>query len=254
LRVLLGQRVVQHHIEQGGIHSNAPVEADIAELFEATQEEADAGPGGAHHLSKRLVRDFRNEGIRFAGLAKVRHQEQRPRQPPFAGVEELIHQIRLGSYAPDEDELHEEIRELMIVMQGAEHARALDLENNADCNCCSGSGAKAALFSHGLFTKEVPGCKQGDSGFFSTLGDYGELCVATLQIEDGIYYAALGEDTLPCLVLENTAPWAFSGEEIGCVECPSCVAVHRIGLLLHAILLGKKFFHAARAETGRDFR
>jgi hypothetical protein len=64
-------------------------------------------------------------------LAKLRHQQQNPRQPLLAGVEKLIDQIRLGSHAAGQQKLQKQIGEGVLLVHHADHLRALDLERRA---------------------------------------------------------------------------------------------------------------------------
>lgn len=67
------------------------------QLAELIHEETDARTGGADHFGQRFLTDLRNNRLRLALLPKVGQQQQRPRQPFLAGIEQLIHQILLDS-------------------------------------------------------------------------------------------------------------------------------------------------------------
>lgn len=70
---------------------------DEPEFTELVHKETDARAGGADHFGQRFLTDFGDDRLRPALLPKVRQQQQRPRQPLFTGVKQLIHQIFLDS-------------------------------------------------------------------------------------------------------------------------------------------------------------
>ena len=87
------------------MHLDAAVVADKTELAKAIHKEAHAGPGGADHIRQSFLSNRRNESFRYPGLAEFRHQEEDPRQSLFAGVEQLIDKVGLGSHAAGQQEL-----------------------------------------------------------------------------------------------------------------------------------------------------
>jgi hypothetical protein len=97
--------IEQDHIEQRLIYLDAAVVTDKTELAKAVHKEADMRPSGANHIRKRFLRNGRNEGFPFAGLAEFRHQQENPRQAFFAGVEKLVDEVGLGSHAAGQQEL-----------------------------------------------------------------------------------------------------------------------------------------------------
>ena len=64
------------------MNSNAAVVFDQSQLAKPVHKEADPRPRRADHLRQRLLRNLRNQHLRFAGLAKLRHQQQNPRPSP----------------------------------------------------------------------------------------------------------------------------------------------------------------------------
>ena len=71
----------------------AAIVVDEAQLSELIQEETHPGPGGADHLGERFLTDLRNHVLRLPVLPKVGQQQEHPRQPRFARIEELIDQV-----------------------------------------------------------------------------------------------------------------------------------------------------------------
>src|ERR1035437_11124900 len=103
---LLGEMIVENHISQRLMDSDATVVFNKAELAKAIHEEADAGAGGADHLCQSFLRYGRNENFRFTGFVEFRHQQENPRQTLFAVVEKLIDKVGLGSHTPCQQEFH----------------------------------------------------------------------------------------------------------------------------------------------------
>src|SRR5208283_6242099 len=101
---------------------------DVAELPEAIYEEADTGSSCTDHVCKSPLRYRWDQCLRRTRLTIFRHQQERPRQPLLARVEELIDEIRLGSHAPNHDELQKKGGELMFRLEDAEYFRRRDLE------------------------------------------------------------------------------------------------------------------------------
>jgi hypothetical protein len=69
------------------VHLNAAVGTDETKLAKAVHKEANAGPRGADHLRQGFLRSGRDEGLWFARLAELRHQQENPRQTLLAGFE-----------------------------------------------------------------------------------------------------------------------------------------------------------------------
>src|ERR1017187_10244555 len=97
---LLGEMIVQNHIDQRPMDLNATVVFDKAEFAKAIHEEADTGTSGPDHLCQSLLRDGRDEAFVSTRLTKFRQQQENPGQTLFARVEKLINKIGLGSHTP----------------------------------------------------------------------------------------------------------------------------------------------------------
>jgi len=119
------------------MYLDATVVTDKTERTKAIHKEADAGPRRADHIRQSFLSNRRNEGFRFAGLAEFRHQEEDPRQTLFAGVEQLIDKICLGSHAAGQQELEKQVGECGLVMHHSDHFVPADLER---CTGVHGSG------------------------------------------------------------------------------------------------------------------
>ena len=187
---------MQEDVEQGLVDADAAVVFDHAELAEAVHEEADAGAGGADHFSESGLGDGRDEGFGFTGDAEFGHEEEDSGEAFFAGIEELIDEIGLGAHAAGEQEPHEEVRECMILVHGADHVAALDSVRGAGGDGGCGGDAAAADAGQGFLSDEVAVGKQGDGGFFTAGGDDGEFGAAFLKIEDRVSWTSLRKEGL----------------------------------------------------------
>ena len=81
------------------VHAAAVV-IDKSQLSKPIHEKADPRTCGADHLGEGLLADFRDDGYRLGFLAKVGQQQEKPGEAFFAGVEEVIHQIRFHANVP----------------------------------------------------------------------------------------------------------------------------------------------------------
>jgi DNA topoisomerase I len=184
LRVVLGQLIEQHHIEQRLIHLDAAVVIDKAQLAKAIHKEADTGPRGADHLRQGFLGNGRNEGFRFTRLAEFRHQQENPRQALFAGVEKLIDKIGLGSHAAGQQESQKEIGERRFVMHYAAHLLPCYLKRHARVDGRCRRQTQSGYRRERLLSNEVAGGEKRDCGLFAVLRNDGEFCPAALKIED----------------------------------------------------------------------
>ena len=166
------------------MHLDAAVVTDEAELAKAVHKEAYAGPRGADHVRQRLLRDGGNEGFLLTRLAKFRHDQQNPSQALFAGVEELIHKIRLGSHAARQQELQEHVGECRLVMHHANHFISCNLERRAGIHCRGRCQAQPNHRRQRLLADKVAAGEKRDGSFFPKLRNNREFCPATLKIED----------------------------------------------------------------------
>ena len=91
---------MQDDIEEGTVHVDTTIIFQEAQLPELIHEETDAGACSADHLVEHVLIDLRNERVRLAFFPEMGHEQQHPRQPPLAGIEQVIHQVLLDPKAP----------------------------------------------------------------------------------------------------------------------------------------------------------
>ena len=72
---------------------------DKTQLLELVHEMTDPRPGGAHHLRQVFLIDSGKDTLGSTFFAKMRQQQENPRQTLLAGVEELVDKILFVSQA-----------------------------------------------------------------------------------------------------------------------------------------------------------
>ena len=190
----MGGLVVEDDVEQGFVDADAAVVVDEAQFAEAVHEEADAGAGGADHFGEGFLGDSGDEGLLDAWLTEVGHEEEDSGEAFFAGVEELIDEISLGSHAAGEEEGEEEVGEGVLLVHDSDHFVAVDAEGGAGGDGGGGGKAETSGGGEALFSDEVAGVEEGDGGFFAAFGDDGEFGAAFLKVEDAVGGGILSED------------------------------------------------------------
>ena len=90
--------IVENNAQERFIDVDVPLGVfDEAQLPEFVHEKADSRARRANDLGQGLLADPMRNRLRPTFLAEIRQEEQRPRQPLFARIEELIDQILLGT-------------------------------------------------------------------------------------------------------------------------------------------------------------
>src|SRR5580692_11970926 len=130
--------VVQDNAQKRTVDQYLTVVIDQTKLSETVHEEVDSRARGTNHLCQSFLTYVRDHFLRFV-FPEVGQQKQSSRQPPFAGVEELIDQVFLGAAVAHNQVSHKNIGELMLCVQGAQHLLLLDLEDGTR-RCGGGSG------------------------------------------------------------------------------------------------------------------
>ena len=93
------------------------VVVDEAELPELVHEVVDPRSGRADHLRQVLLIDAGDDRFGLAVLAKVRQQQEHPRQPLLARVEQLIDEIRFVADDAGQQVRDEDFRERRLVVE-----------------------------------------------------------------------------------------------------------------------------------------
>ena len=93
MRIIIPRKaelLVQYHAEEGTVDLEPAVVLDEAQFSEFVHEEIDPRPRCPNHLRQHLLRHFGQHLLRLALRTIARQQQQRPRQPLLAGIEQLI--------------------------------------------------------------------------------------------------------------------------------------------------------------------
>src|SRR5436190_5346893 len=92
--------VVENYAEQRGVDLEIAVVVDEPEISELVHEEIDARARRPDHFGKGLLRDLRYSPFRSLLVAVPRQQQERPRQPLFTGVEQMIDEVGFDAERP----------------------------------------------------------------------------------------------------------------------------------------------------------
>ena len=80
-----------------------------AQLPKLVHEETHPGPRRPDHFGEGFLTDPGNDGLMLPVFAKAGQQQQNPRQPLLAGIEELIYQVLLDPNISGQQKRHEEL-------------------------------------------------------------------------------------------------------------------------------------------------
>ena len=157
----------------------------------------------------------------MSGLAEFSHQEKDSCQALFAGVEELIHKIGLGSHASREHELKKKIGEDRLVIQDSAHFLAADLERRATVDGRGRRKTQSRNRRQRLLPYKISRRQERYRRLFALFRNDGEFCAPSLKIEDCIRWIALGEEVILWLQFDNSPSQSSTGEKLSGRECNS---------------------------------
>src|ERR1039457_6803399 len=190
------QLVVQNNVQEGFVNLDATVVFDKAELAKAVHEEADPRPGCPDHFRQSLLRDLGDKLFRFAGLSKLRHQQENSGQTLFAGVEELIDKIGLSLDAADQQKLQEQVGEVMFLVHHADHLFPLYLERGAG-SYGGGRGQTQPRYRRQRPLSDKFACREHrNGGFLAGFRNDRHFCAALLKIENRVRRVSLRKERL----------------------------------------------------------
>jgi hypothetical protein len=106
---------------------------DEAQVPKFIHEEVHSGARCANHLRQHLSRYFGEHLLRLVLLAIARQQQESPRQTFLTGVEKLIDQVLLDSYVSRRHVRDEAVRELVFLVEHANHLFFLNDEYSSRC-------------------------------------------------------------------------------------------------------------------------
>src|SRR5882762_6582477 len=102
--------VPQDGVQQRTAYLDFAVVVDEPLFPEFVHEETYPGTRCADHLRQRFLTEGHRDRFCVALLAEIRQQQKQAREPPFAGVEELVDQIVLDPAVSPQQIRHEERR------------------------------------------------------------------------------------------------------------------------------------------------
>src|SRR6267378_6143791 len=163
----------------------AAVVMDEAHLPEPIHEVAHPRTRRADHRGQRILADLRDDALRSRLLAEVRKQQEKPGQALLAGVEELVHQVLFDPNVARQQIRGEELRELRLSMEQADHGGPAHADDAGRLNRAGGGHAER-LARQAALAKEALSLQDADDGFLPSRGDDRELDLAALYVEHGV--------------------------------------------------------------------
>src|SRR5271169_5996158 len=116
---------MEQECEQFSVHLQAAVVIDEAQLAKTVHKEANSRPRSANHLGQGSLAHLQ-DGWMWLGLcSKARKREERSRQPPLAGIKELIEEVFFNSDNARKQVRDKHPREHRVVMDEASDCRLL---------------------------------------------------------------------------------------------------------------------------------
>jgi hypothetical protein len=193
--------IVKHDADKRtvNVHATAVV-FNEAQVPEPIHKETHSGAGCADHFGKGLLTHFRDERYRLGFLSKVGQQQEKSSEAFFAGVEEVIHQVRFHANIPGKHVGEKGCGKFRFLMEQAHHYPLLHPNDGAPFDCASGGHAKR-LARQTALAKEATFRQDGNDGFFATLGYSREFHLAALEVENRIRRVPLRKDGFITLVL-----------------------------------------------------
>jgi len=210
--------IVQNDVQKRLMDADAAVVVDEPELPEPIHKEAHPRACGSNHLGKRLLRYFRDEGLGFGCLAELGHQEQNPRQPLFARVEELVDKISLRANALGQQKTDEHVGESVLLVHHPNHFIAVDLQCSAGRNGGRGCHPHADSANNGFLADEFARGEQRDSSLLAGCRYYGELRASGLKVKNTIRRISLCKKVRARFQHKNLASNASVAKEGGDIE------------------------------------
>jgi hypothetical protein len=139
------------------------------------------------------LRQIGNHFLRLFILAIPREQQQSARQAFFAGVEELVYQVRLDSNVSHQHVRDEAVGELVFLVERANHFAFLNDERSGRRNRRRSRNAKG-LARKAPFTHEITWSQDRHNSLFAGFVDHGKSCAAFLDVDHTLRGLALRKD------------------------------------------------------------
>ena len=137
------------------MHVPPVVVANEAHLAKSSHEETDAGACGADHRGEGFLVDLRKGRPRMAFFLTVGQQQQRPRQPLLAGIEELIQQVLLDANVAGQEMGQEQLGEGGVFLQQTDHGIFVEAHETSGFRGARGCGTNC-LSGQAGFPQKAP--------------------------------------------------------------------------------------------------
>ena len=91
------------------------------ELPKLVHEETHPGSRRPDHFGQGFLTDLGHDGLMLPVFAKAGQQQQNPRQPLLAGIEQLIDQVLFDPHIPGQQIRHKELGQCGLIVEHADH-------------------------------------------------------------------------------------------------------------------------------------
>src|SRR6185437_10780242 len=209
---------VKNKVQQGLVNLDMAVIANKAQLPEPVHEKADARSRGAYHLGQGFLADLGDDRLGLPLLAIICQQQKKSRQPPLAGIEQLVNQVSLNPDGSVQDMGHEHLREGGVFLNEADHCGLFNPHYRGIGHSRNGHQA-LELAGHAGFAKEFVRAYDGSDRFLAPVRNDCHLELAFVDIENGISAISLRKNNVILAIVDGAAPVAGQGKESRRIEC-----------------------------------
>lgn len=185
---------MEKNVQQRAVDLDVSVVLDVSGFAEAVHEEVHAGAGAADDGGEGFLADLWDVGLGFGVFAEVCHVEQSAGEAFLGGVEELIDEVVLDAAGALEEIGDEEFGHTPLVVEDADHLGSGDAQKDAVGEGGGGGDVELMAGREALLADEVSGVEDRDRYLLAYLGDYGESCLALMNVKDAGSGVALRED------------------------------------------------------------
>src|ERR1700691_2501463 len=158
--------VVQDNAQEGIVDVDLAVVFDESQFLEFVHEQIDSGSRRTNDLRQHLLRYFGKRFLRLSGRTVAREQQQSAREALLGRVEKLIDEICFNSNVSRQHMSDEAVRELVFLVEHANHLVFLNDEHGGGCNRGSSRHVNG-LTRKAPFTKEIARSHDRHDGFFA---------------------------------------------------------------------------------------
>src|ERR1700731_2844779 len=183
---------------------------DEAQFAKFVHEKAHARSGRADHLRQCPLAKRPGDRLWRAFLAEICKEEEKAGGAPFAGIEQLVDQVRFNATAPRQQVRHEQLRKPLLIVNGCDHGRLLYASDQAFIECPRRCDVEWMAVQTS-FAQELTWSQNCNHRFLALLGNDGELDLAFLNVKNRVRDLSLRENDLILPEFGDRFPLAHGG-------------------------------------------